>query len=63
MTSGERDTSVPLSKIRKLTGNHMVMSKTVSPHAFSVVEVDFANVDVTRNDGQGASGRPPRASA
>ncbi len=38
-----------LSKIRKLTGNHMVMSKGVSPHAFSVVEVDFANVDIARN--------------
>jgi 2-oxoglutarate dehydrogenase E2 component (dihydrolipoamide succinyltransferase) len=47
--SGERDTSVPLSKIRKLTGSHMVMSKSVSPHAFSVVEVDFANVDVARS--------------
>ena len=32
----------------KLTGNHMVMSKGVSPHAFSVVEVDFANVDIAR---------------
>ena len=46
---GERDSTVRLSKIRKLTGSHMVMSKGVSPHAFSVVEVDFANVDVTRN--------------
>lgn len=48
--SGERDTTVALSKIRKLTGSHMVMSKGVSPHAFSVVEVDFANVDVTRSN-------------
>jgi 2-oxoglutarate dehydrogenase E2 component (dihydrolipoamide succinyltransferase) len=47
---GERDSTVKLSKIRKLTGSHMVMSKSVSPHAFSVVEVDFANVDVTRNE-------------
>ena len=47
--TGERDTAVALSKIRKLTGSHMVMSKGVSPHAFSVVEVDFANVDVTRS--------------
>jgi len=39
---------VRLSKIRKLTGDHMVMSKATSPHAFSVVEVDFANVDATR---------------
>ena len=47
--AGERDSTVRLSKIRKLTGSHMVMSKGVSPHAFSVVEVDFANVDVARN--------------
>jgi pyruvate dehydrogenase E2 component (dihydrolipoamide acetyltransferase) len=48
-TSGERDTSIKLSKIRRLTGDHMVMSKSTSPHAFSVVEVDFANVDATRS--------------
>ena len=48
-TPGERDSTVRLSKIRKLTGNHMVMSKGVSPHAFSVVEVDFANVDIARS--------------
>jgi pyruvate dehydrogenase E2 component (dihydrolipoamide acetyltransferase) len=47
-SSGERDTSIKLSKIRKLTGDHMVMSKSTSPHAFSVVEIDFANVDATR---------------
>ena len=49
VVSGDRDTAVSLSKIRKLTGSHMVMSKGVSPHAFSVVEVDFANVDATRS--------------
>jgi 2-oxoglutarate dehydrogenase E2 component (dihydrolipoamide succinyltransferase) len=49
VTAGERDSTVRLSKIRQLTGSHMVMSKSVSPHAFSVVEVDFANVDVARN--------------
>ncbi|HUF96892.1 MAG TPA: dihydrolipoamide acetyltransferase family protein [Ilumatobacter sp.] len=47
--AGERDTTVKLSKIRRLTGDHMVMSKATSPHAFSVVEVDFANVDATRS--------------
>ncbi len=47
--SSERQTVTPLSKIRKLTGAHMIMSQKVSPHAFSVVEVDFANVDATRN--------------
>ena len=48
VASGERDSTVRLTKIRKLTGAHMIMSKSVSPHAFSVVEVDFANVDRTR---------------
>ncbi len=45
---GDRDSAIRLSKIRQLTGDHMVMSKAVSPHAFSVVEVDFANVDIVR---------------
>jgi 2-oxoglutarate dehydrogenase E2 component (dihydrolipoamide succinyltransferase) len=48
VTAGERDSVVALSKIRRLTGDHMVMSKATSPHAFSVVEIDFANVDVVR---------------
>ena len=47
--AGERDEIAPLSKIRRLTGDHMVMSKTVTPHAFSVVEVDYDNVDRVRN--------------
>ncbi len=50
VSPGERDTTVPLSKIRRLTGDHMVMSKATSPHAFSVVEIDFANVDVVRTE-------------
>jgi 2-oxoglutarate dehydrogenase E2 component (dihydrolipoamide succinyltransferase) len=45
---GPRSSTVKLSKIRKLTGDHMVMSKATSPHAFSVVEVDYANVDKAR---------------
>ena len=45
---GDRDEVLPLSKIRLMTGGHMVMSKSVSPHAFSVVEVDYVNVDNTR---------------
>jgi pyruvate dehydrogenase E2 component (dihydrolipoamide acetyltransferase) len=49
VAAGQRDETIPLTKIRKLTGQHMVMSKDVSPHAFSVVEVDFANVDATRS--------------
>jgi pyruvate dehydrogenase E2 component (dihydrolipoamide acetyltransferase) len=49
VTPGERDSTVKLSKIRKLTGAHMLMSQSVSPHSFSVVEVDYANVDSTRS--------------
>jgi 2-oxoglutarate dehydrogenase E2 component (dihydrolipoamide succinyltransferase) len=48
VAAGPRDEVVKLTKIRRLTGEHMVMSKSVTPHAFSVVEVDFANVDKTR---------------
>ena len=40
---------VALSRIRQATGAHMLMSKGVSPHAFSVVEVDYANVESTRS--------------
>ena len=47
--AGARDEVVSLSKIRQATGAHMLMSKGASPHAFSVVEVDFANVNATRS--------------
>jgi 2-oxoglutarate dehydrogenase E2 component (dihydrolipoamide succinyltransferase) len=52
--AGERDERIKLTKIRQLTGDHMVMSLAVTPHAFSVVEVDYANVDVARNSVKGA---------
>lgn len=45
---GQRDEVVALSKIRQITGAHMLMSQTVSPHALSMVEVDYSNVDATR---------------
>ena len=48
-TQNDREQVVPLSKIRRLTGAHMVMSLETSPHSFTVVEVDYANVDKTRN--------------
>ena len=46
--AGARDEVVALSRIRQATGAHMLMSKSTSPHAFSVVEVDYANVDAAR---------------
>jgi len=45
---GQQDEVVALSKIRQITGAHMLMSQTVSPHALSMVEVDYSNVDATR---------------
>jgi 2-oxoglutarate dehydrogenase E2 component (dihydrolipoamide succinyltransferase) len=47
--AGARDEVVSLSRIRQATGAHMLMSKSTSPHAFSVVEVDYANVDAARS--------------
>jgi len=39
---------VPLSNIRRITGEHMVRSKTVSPHVLTAVEVDFEGVEQVR---------------
>ncbi len=43
-----RDTIVPLSNIRRITGEHMVRSKQVSPHVLTAVEVDFEGVEQVR---------------
>ena len=48
--ASERETVISLSKIRRLTASHMIMSQAVSARAFSVVEVDYANVDATRSE-------------
>jgi len=40
--------TLPFTRIRKLTAEHMVRSKATSPHVLQAVEVDFANVDVVR---------------
>jgi 2-oxoglutarate dehydrogenase E2 component (dihydrolipoamide succinyltransferase) len=46
--SGTGDTSEPLNNIRRRTGEHMVMSKDVSPHAMTAVEVDYEKVEKAR---------------
>ena len=46
--SGTGDTAEGLNNIRRRTGEHMVMSKSVSPHAYTIVEVDYENVDRVR---------------
>ncbi len=42
------DTVEPLNNIRRRTGEHMVLSKDVSPHAVTAVEVDYENVERVR---------------
>ncbi|MEJ6510684.1 MAG: dihydrolipoamide acetyltransferase family protein [Actinomycetota bacterium] len=46
--SGTGDTVEPLNNIRRRTGEHMVMSKQVSPHAYTIVEVDYENIERVR---------------
>ncbi|MEZ0332835.1 MAG: dihydrolipoamide acetyltransferase family protein [Gemmatimonadales bacterium] len=40
----EGDTVQPWSRIRKLTAEHMVMSRRVSPHVNTIFEVDYTRV-------------------
>ncbi len=47
-TSPNSETTIPLSKIRKLTAEHMRRSKDTSPHVLTAVEVDFENVEKVR---------------
>jgi pyruvate dehydrogenase E2 component (dihydrolipoamide acetyltransferase) len=51
--AGARDEVVSLSKIRRLTGEHMRNSLATAASAFSVVEVDYANVDAVRDKAKG----------
>jgi 2-oxoglutarate dehydrogenase E2 component (dihydrolipoamide succinyltransferase) len=46
--SGTGDTVEPLNNIRRRTAEHMVASKSTSPHAYTVVEVDYENVERVR---------------
>lgn len=39
---------IPFDRIRKMTGDHMVMSKATSPHVLQAVEVDYQAVDIIR---------------
>jgi 2-oxoglutarate dehydrogenase E2 component (dihydrolipoamide succinyltransferase) len=40
----EGDTVQPWSRIRKLTAEHMVMSRRVSPHVNTIFEIDYTRV-------------------
>jgi pyruvate dehydrogenase E2 component (dihydrolipoamide acetyltransferase) len=46
--SGDGRTVIPFNRIRQMTAEHMVRSKTVSPHVHQGMEVDFSGVDRAR---------------
>lgn len=52
-----RDTIEPMTRIRRLTAEHMVRSVAISPHVLQAVEVDFLAVERLR----GAAGEAFRA--
>ncbi len=39
---------IPFDRIRRLTAEHMVRSKTTSPHVLQAIEIDFGAVDSVR---------------
>ena len=41
---------IPFNRIRRVTAEHMVRSKSTSPHVHQGVEVDFSRVDRVRSD-------------
>ncbi|HUF31877.1 MAG TPA: dihydrolipoamide acetyltransferase family protein [Acidimicrobiales bacterium] len=47
-TAGERDEVVPLSNIRRRTGEHLVRSLATSAHTLVAIEVDYDNLDKVR---------------
>lgn len=49
VTSESGDEIVEMDRMRKLIADHMVMSKQVSPHVTSFIEVDMTNVVTWRN--------------
>ena len=48
--SGERDTAIPFSNIRKRTAEHMIRSKQTSAHVYAAIEVDYEAVERVRRD-------------
>ncbi len=48
-TGGKSGAVVPLSRIRKQIGAHMVRSKATSPHVLQAVEVDFHAIEAVRS--------------
>ncbi len=48
VTAGEGDEIVEMDRMRRLIADHMVMSKDVSPHVTSYIEVDVTNMVLWR---------------
>jgi len=46
--AGDSRSYIPFNRIRKMTGDHMVMSKATSPHVLQAVEVEYTAVDAAR---------------
>ena len=44
----EKDRVEAMDKIRRLTAEHMVVAKRISPHVHSFIEIDFTRVDQLR---------------
>lgn len=50
VVAGPNDEIIEMDRMRKLIADHMVMSKHVSPHVTSYVEVDVTNIVLWRNN-------------
>ena len=46
----EGDQVEPMTKVRRLTAEHMVLAKRIAPHVHSVIEIDFTAVDRIRRE-------------
>ena len=52
--AGERDTTVPHTRIRRATADHMRRSVDTSAHVYASIEVDFENVEQVRTSSKAA---------
>ena len=46
----EGDQVEPMTKVRRLTAEHMVLAKRIAPHVHSIIEIDFTAVDRIRRE-------------
>ncbi len=44
----DTDDVQPMDKMRRLTAEHMVLAKRVTPHVHSFIEIDFSSIDKVR---------------